>query len=78
MTNTEQRPADPINPGPILVDELQELNMSAAELARQLHVPSTRLVSVISPDGSHFSYIITRGPGERPTALSGWEMRVVP
>lgn len=34
------------------------------------------LVSFISPDGSRFSYIITRGPGERPTALSGWEIRV--
>jgi hypothetical protein len=36
------------------------------------------LVSFISPDGSRFSYIITRGPGERPTALSGWEIRVAP
>jgi hypothetical protein len=36
------------------------------------------LVSFISPDGSRFSYIITRGPGERPTALSGWEIRVTP
>ena len=36
------------------------------------------LVNFISPDGSRFSYIITRGPGERPTALSGWEIRVSP
>ena len=36
------------------------------------------LTSFISPDGSRFSYIITRGPGERPTALSGWEIRVAP
>jgi hypothetical protein len=36
------------------------------------------LVSFISPDGSRFSYIITRGPGDRPTALSGWEIRVAP
>ena len=34
--------------------------------------------SVISPDGSRFSYTITRGPGNRPTALSGWEIRVAP
>ncbi|MFZ0408356.1 MAG: hypothetical protein WAM11_09635 [Cyanobium sp.] len=36
------------------------------------------LVSFISPDGSRFSYTITRGPGDRPTALSGWEIRVDP
>lgn len=36
------------------------------------------LVSFISPDGSRFSYTITRGPGDRPTALSGWEIRVAP
>ncbi|MFN5117089.1 MAG: hypothetical protein ACK5FE_10340 [Cyanobacteriota bacterium] len=36
------------------------------------------LMSFISPDGSRFTYTITRGPGERPTALSGWEIRVDP
>lgn len=36
------------------------------------------LVSFISPDGSRFSYTITRGPGDRPNALSGWEIRVAP
>jgi hypothetical protein len=36
------------------------------------------LVSFISPDGSRFSYTITRGPGDRPIALSGWEIRVAP
>ncbi len=36
------------------------------------------LVSFISPDGSRFSYTITRGPGDRPTVLSGWEIRVDP
>jgi hypothetical protein len=36
------------------------------------------LGSFISPDGSRFSYTITRGPGEKPTALSGWEIRVAP
>ena len=36
------------------------------------------LSSFISPDGSRFTYTITRGPGERPTALSGWEIRVSP
>ena len=29
----------PIHPGEILKDELDEIGISAAELARQLHVP---------------------------------------
>ena len=32
----------------------------------------------VSPDGSRFSYTITRGPSDRPTVLSGWEIRVDP
>jgi addiction module HigA family antidote len=48
MTKTENRPVYPIHPGTILADELQELNMSAAELARQLHVPSNRIYQLIS------------------------------
>lgn len=36
------------------------------------------LSSFISPDGSRFVYTITRGPTERPTVLSGWEIRVAP
>jgi len=30
----------------------------------------------VSPDCSRFAYTITRGPGDRPTVLSGWEIRV--
>jgi addiction module HigA family antidote len=48
MTKTENRPVYPIHPGTILADEMQELNMSAAELARQLHVPSNRIYQLIS------------------------------
>ena len=48
MSKTEKRPVYPIHPGTILADELQELNMSAAELARQLHVPSNRIDQLIS------------------------------
>lgn len=36
------------------------------------------LGSCISPDGSHFSTTIACGPGDRLTALSGWEIRVAP
>ena len=35
-------------------------------------------ISFISPDGSRFSYTITRTPGDRRSALSGWEIRVAP
>ena len=33
----------PIHPGEILSDEIRELGMSAAELARCLHVPANRI-----------------------------------
>jgi antitoxin HigA-1 len=40
------RPA--IHPGEILADELEELNMSAAELARTLHVPTNRITQILA------------------------------
>jgi len=40
------RPA--IHPGEILADELAELNMSAAELARTLHVPTNRITQIMA------------------------------
>ncbi len=36
------------------------------------------LVSFLSPDGSRFAYTMTHGPGDRPTVLSDWEIRVDP
>ena len=45
---TEQRPVYPSHPGSILADELAELRMTAAELARELHVPSNRLYQLIA------------------------------
>ena len=39
------RPA--IHPGEILADELEELQMSAAELARTLHVPTNRITQIL-------------------------------
>lgn len=38
----------PIHPGEILADELHELNISAAELARILHVPTNRITQIIN------------------------------
>jgi antitoxin HigA-1 len=40
------RPA--IHPGEILADELQELGMSAAALARTLHVPTNRITQILN------------------------------
>ena len=44
---TARRPVYPIHPGQILGDELAEMEMTPAELARQLHVPSNRLYQLI-------------------------------
>ena len=38
----------PIHPGEILADELAELQMSAAELARAIHVPPNRVTQIIA------------------------------
>jgi antitoxin HigA-1 len=40
------RPA--IHPGEILADELQELGMSANEVARILHVPTNRITQIVA------------------------------
>jgi addiction module HigA family antidote len=39
---------EPIHPGEFLADELKELGMSAAELARIIHVPANRISQVIA------------------------------
>ncbi len=41
-----ERPA--IHPGEILADELQELGLSATELARLLHVPTNRITQILN------------------------------
>ncbi|HVA89507.1 MAG TPA: HigA family addiction module antitoxin [Chloroflexota bacterium] len=41
-------PRDPIHPGKFLADELSELNMTQAELARALHVPPNRIYQIVS------------------------------
>ena len=38
----------PIHPGEILADELEELGLSAAGLARELHVPTNRITQILS------------------------------
>ena len=45
---TEQRPIYPIHAGEVLAEQLEELQMTAAELARELHVPSNRLYQLLA------------------------------
>lgn len=41
-------PREPIHPGEFLADELDELGLSAAELARIIHVPANRVSRIIA------------------------------
>ncbi len=41
-------PREPIHPGEFLADELEELGMSAAELARIVRVPANRISQIIA------------------------------
>lgn len=45
---TKKRPLYPIHPGEILANELAELHVSPAQLARELHVPSNRIYQLIN------------------------------
>ena len=38
----------PIHPGEILADELAELQMSAAQLGREIHVPTNRITQILA------------------------------
>jgi antitoxin HigA-1 len=38
----------PIHPGEILAEELAELQMSAAHLSRELHVPTNRVTQILA------------------------------
>lgn len=39
---------EPIHPGEFLADELEEIGVSAAELARNIHVPANRISQIIA------------------------------
>lgn len=45
---TEKRPIYPIHPGEVLAEQLEELQITAAELARELHVPANRLYQLLA------------------------------
>ena len=38
----------PIHPGEILAEELEELDMSANRLSRELHVPTNRITQILA------------------------------
>jgi len=42
----------PIHPGEVLAEELSELGVSAAELARQLKVPANRITGIVNGERS--------------------------
>ncbi len=44
----EKKFGDPIHPGEILADELEEIGMSAATLAEKLDVPKNRIYQIIN------------------------------
>jgi addiction module HigA family antidote len=44
----EIMPSTPIHPGEILKDEIEALNLSAAELARAAGVPANRISQIVS------------------------------
>lgn len=45
---SERRPVYPIHPGEVLAGELAELDITPAQLAREIHVPSNRLYQLIA------------------------------
>lgn len=38
----------PVHPGEVLAGELDELKLSASELARQIHVPANRITQILN------------------------------
>lgn len=44
----QKRTIYPIHPGEVLADELTELDKTATELARELHVPANRISQIIA------------------------------
>src|SRR3954454_8588710 len=44
----DKRPIYPIHPGEVLAEQLDELNMTGADLARSLHVPANRIYQLLT------------------------------
>ncbi len=45
---TERRPVFLLHPGEVLADELAELDLTAAAVARDLHVPANRIYQLLA------------------------------
>ncbi len=74
------RPA--IHPGEILADELNEMGMSAAELARILHVPTNRITqllhgqrAVTADTAIRLGHWLGTGPQLRLNLQTAYELR---
>jgi addiction module HigA family antidote len=48
ITRENALPLTAIHPGEHLAEELKEIGMSAAELARRLHVPTNRVTGILN------------------------------
>ena len=50
--------------------------VSADCVKKAVYSNGESFTACISPDGSKWSYVMSNVPGDEPSALSGWEMKV--
>jgi hypothetical protein len=50
--------------------------VSADCVKKAVYSDGKSFTAYISPDGSKWSYVMSNVPGDEPSALSGWEMKV--
>ena len=50
--------------------------VSADCVKKAVYSDGKSFTAYISPDGSKWSYVMSNIPGDKPSALSGWEMKV--
>lgn len=50
--------------------------VSADCVKKAVYSDGKSFTAFISPDGSKWSYVMSNVPGDEPSALSGWEMKV--
>jgi len=53
-------------------------SVSADCTATAIYHDGRKSTNFVSPDGSRFVYVVVSAPGSKPTALSGWGVRVAP
>ena len=50
--------------------------VSADCIKKAVYSDGKTFTAYLSPDGSKWSYVMSNVPGDQPSALSGWEMKV--